>query len=82
MLSKQKEGVGTFGEIVPTAVALTEKGLVVSRAKVANIEIGTETKILAKAMIKQIDRVIGDLTRQVDEFKALGEIRSASHSWG
>jgi hypothetical protein len=67
-----RRGDGTFGEIVPTAVALTEKGLVVSRAKVANIEIGTETKILAKAMIKQIDRVIGDLTRQVDEFKSIG----------
>jgi hypothetical protein len=37
-----------------------------------NIEIGAETKILAKAMIKQIDRVIGDLIRQADEFKKTG----------
>src|SRR5262249_53620486 len=35
-------------------------------------EIGTETKILAKAMIKQIDRVMGDLVRQVDEFRRTG----------
>jgi hypothetical protein len=31
-----------------------------------------ETKILAKAMIKQIDRVIGDLLRQTEEFKRQG----------
>ena len=37
-----------------------------------NIQIGAETKILAKAMIKQIDRVIGDLVRQVEEFKKTG----------
>ena len=32
------------------------------------MEIGAEVKILAKAMIKQIDRVIGDLCRQADQF--------------
>ncbi len=67
-----RRGDGTFGEIVPTAVAVTEEGLVVARGDVANIEIGAETKILAKAMIKQIDRVIGDLIRQVSEFKKTG----------
>jgi hypothetical protein len=36
---------------------------------VATIEIGVEVKILAKAMIKQIDRVAGDLTKQVSQFK-------------
>jgi hypothetical protein len=67
-----RRGDGTFGEIVPTAVALTENGLLVARGPVATIEIGAETKILAKAMIKQIDRVIGDLRRQVEEFKKAG----------
>jgi len=57
---------------VPSAVAITEKGWLVARGPVANIEIGAETKILAKAMIKQIDRVIGDLGRQVDEFRKTG----------
>lgn len=33
------------------------------------MEIGAETKILAKAMIKQIDRVIGDLQRQAEFFR-------------
>src|SRR6185503_17951415 len=67
-----RRGDGTFGELVPTAVALTEAGLLVARGEIANIQIGAETKILAKAMIKQIDRVIGDLVRQVDEFRRTG----------
>lgn len=67
-----RRGDGTFGELVPTAVAITESGMVVARGEIANIEIGVETKILAKAMIKQIDRVIGDLVRQVEQFKKTG----------
>lgn len=67
-----RRGDGTFGELVPTAIAVTEKGLHVARGEIANIQIGAETKILAKAMIKQIDRVIGDLIRQVDEFRRAG----------
>jgi hypothetical protein len=64
-----RRGDGTFGEIVPTAIAIISKGILVARGPVATIEIGAETKILAKAMIKQIDRVIGDLIRQVDQFQ-------------
>ena len=67
-----RRGDGTFGELVPAAVAITERGFLVGRGPVANIEIGAETKILSKAMIKQIDRVIGDLVRQVDHFKKTG----------
>lgn len=67
-----RRGDGTFGELVPAAVAVTETGLLVARGEIANIEIGVETKILAKAMIKQIDRVIGDLGRQVEEFRKTG----------
>jgi hypothetical protein len=67
-----RRGDGTFGELVPTVVAITEKGLQVARGEIANIQIGAETKILAKAMIKQIDRVIGDLIRQVEEFRRTG----------
>jgi len=47
-------------------------GFVTRRGEVATVEIGTEVKILAKAMIKQIDRVIGDLTRQVEQFHTAG----------
>jgi hypothetical protein len=67
-----RRGDGTFGELVPTVIAITEKGLLIARGEIANIQIGAETKILAKAMIKQIDRVIGDLIRQVDEFRRTG----------
>jgi len=67
-----RRGDGTFGELVPAAVALTEKGMLVARGPVATIEIGAETKILAKAMIKQIDRVISDLTNQVTQFRRGG----------
>ena len=67
-----RRGDGTFGEIVPIAVAIIEKGILVARGPVATIEIGAETKILAKAMIKQIDRVIGDLIRQVEQFNKTG----------
>jgi hypothetical protein len=44
----------------------------VARGNVAAIEIGVETKILAKAMIKQIDRVINDLGKQVAHFQRGG----------
>lgn len=67
-----RRGDGTFGELVPTAVAVTEKGIHVARGEVANIQIGAETKILAKAMIKQLDRVVGDLVRQVEQFQKTG----------
>ena len=67
-----RRGDGTFGELVPAAVAVTEKGMLVARGPVATIEIGAETKILAKAMIKQIDRVINDLVNQVSQFKRGG----------
>jgi hypothetical protein len=52
-----RRGDGTLGELVPTAVAIVEKDFLVARGPTANIEVGVEAKILAKAMIKQIDRV-------------------------
>lgn len=64
-----RRGDGTFGEIIPGELAITDPGYRVARGPVATIEIGVEVKILAKAMIKQIDRVTGDLTKQVTQFK-------------
>jgi hypothetical protein len=64
-----RRGDGTFGEIVPGEFPITDQGYAVSRGKVATIEVGIEVKILAKAMIKQIDRVISDLQKQVAHFK-------------
>jgi hypothetical protein len=68
----RRRGDGTFGEIVPGTPATSAPGFLVARGAIATIEIGAETKILAKAMIKQIDRVIGDLVRQIEQFKRGG----------
>ena len=49
----RRRGDGTFGERVPVAQAIADKGFAVARGPVATIEIGAETKILAKAMISR-----------------------------
>jgi hypothetical protein len=65
---KARRGDGTFGEVVPGTTVVTDPGFLVARGLVATVEIGVEMKILAKAMIKQIDRVTGDLQKQVPQF--------------
>ena len=69
---KARRGDGTFGEIIPRAVTVDLPGFVVARGPVATVEIGSEVKILAKAMIKQIDRVMNDLQNQKREFETAG----------
>jgi hypothetical protein len=69
---KARRGDGTFGEIVPGVDPVRADGFVVGRGPTATIEIGVEVKILAKAMIKQIDRVVSDLGKQVSHFKSKG----------
>lgn len=64
-----RRGDGSFGEIVPNAVAMVVPGFVVASGPTATTEIGAEVKILAKAMIKQIDRVITDLRNQAQQFE-------------
>jgi len=67
-----RRGDGTFGEIIPGENAIADPGYLVSRGPIATVEIGIEVKILAKAMIKQIDRVINDLRNQAVQFKRGG----------
>jgi hypothetical protein len=67
-----RRGDGTFGELIPNVEAMADRGYAVGRGLIATVEIGWEVKILAKAMIKQIDRVIGDLVKQVAHFKRGG----------
>lgn len=67
-----RRGDGTFGEVIPAVEAIADEGYVVARGPLATVEIGAETKILSKAMIKQIDRVISDLRRQVEQFRKAG----------
>lgn len=69
---KARRGDGTFGELIPNTTPLKVPGFVVMRGSIATVEIGTEVKVLAKAMIKQIDRVIGDLVKQVAQFRRAG----------
>jgi hypothetical protein len=64
-----RRGDGTFGELILGERAVVDPGYKVARGPVANVEIGVEVKILAKAMIKQIDRVKSDLAHQVHQFK-------------
>ncbi len=69
---KARRGDGTFGEIIPGETAIFDPGYAVGRGKTATVEIGVEVKVLAKAMIKQIDRVINDLRNQVNQFRRGG----------
>lgn len=64
-----RRGDGTFGELIVGEEPQIDPGYKVARGPVANVEIGLEVKILAKAMIKQIDRVKSDLAHQVENFK-------------
>ena len=64
-----RRGDGSFGEIVPNVTPASEPGYTVKRGPIATIEIGIEVKIVQKAMIRQIGRVISDLKDQVAHFK-------------
>lgn len=65
---RARRGDGSFGDLIPGARSLVVPGFMVARGPTADVEIGAEVKILAKAMIKQMDRVISDLRRQADQF--------------
>jgi hypothetical protein len=67
-----RRGDGSFGEIIPNVFSVKDPGFVVGRGPIATIEIGAEVKILMKAMIKQIDRVISDLKGQAAHFRSRG----------
>jgi hypothetical protein len=67
-----RRGDATFGELVPGQIPKVDPGNVVARGPLATVEIGVEVKILLKAMIKQIDRVINDLRNQVLQFRQGG----------
>jgi hypothetical protein len=66
---KVRRGDGSFGESLPTVPGVKESGFFVGIGPTANVQIGIEVKIIATAMIKQIDRVINDLRNQALQFK-------------
>jgi hypothetical protein len=69
---KARRGDGSFGELLPRERPIRDPGFLVARGRIATIEIGIEVKILAKAMIKQIDRVKTDLGKQIVHFNRRG----------
>lgn len=64
-----RRGDGTLGELIIGEEPVVDPGYKVARGPVATVEIGVEVKILAKAMIKQIDRVQSDLAHQIEHFR-------------
>lgn len=64
-----RRGDGSFGTPVPGATRIRVPGFRVARGPTADVEIGAEVKIVAKSMIKQIDRVTNDLRAQADHFR-------------
>lgn len=69
---KARRGDGTLGESLPGVDPIFDDGFNVARGNIATVEIGVEVKILGKAMIKQIGRVVSDLKSQVDSFRSRG----------
>jgi hypothetical protein len=68
-LKRMRRGDGTFGHFVDPRKARVFPGHAVRRGGLATIDIGIEVKILNKAMQKQIDRVVGDLDKQVRQWR-------------
>ena len=68
-LQRMRRGDGTLGELLDPASARRLPGYAVARGAIANIDCAVEVKILNKAMIKQIDRVVNDIEKQVTNWK-------------
>jgi hypothetical protein len=64
-----RRGDGTFGQLVPGAVARNEDDYLVKRGPVAALRIGAEMKIIGTKQLAQIDRVMNDLRSQADTFR-------------
>lgn len=70
-LQRMRRGDGTLGELLDPKSARRISGYAVARGAIATIDCGVEVKILNKAMIKQIDRVVNDLEKQVANWKSV-----------
>lgn len=66
---RSRRGDGSLGPIVPGHSPQPYAGHAIPIGPTAEVDIGAEVKIVAKAMIKQIDRVISDLCGQSRSFK-------------
>ena len=66
---KVRRGDGLLGQAVPGEKISRELWFSIPRGKVANIQIGTEVKIISTAQARQIDRAVGDIKKQHGIFK-------------
>ncbi len=66
---KARRGDGTFGAVVPGSAPTHVKGFAALQGMVALTHIGAEFKIIATAHLKQIDRVLNDLTGSASSLK-------------
>lgn len=64
-----RRGDGSLGPLLPGYEPRPNLGHAVPIGPTAGVDIGAEVKILAKAMIKQIDRVNSDLCGQATHFR-------------
>lgn len=64
-----RRGDGTFGSAVPGCNPVSVGGFTVAQGLVALTHIGAEFKIIATAHLKQIDRVLNDLTSSAETLK-------------
>lgn len=69
-LARTRRGDGTLGLLVNPSEAFAVTGYSVVRGAIATIECAVEMKILNKAMLKQIDRVMNDLEKQVGSWRS------------
>lgn len=90
-LERMRRGDGTLGILINPLKARRFPTYRVARGEIATIDVGAEVKILNKAMIKQIDRVVNDLEKQVKNWRDLSGdvvtfavvgINHASHAVG
>lgn len=72
-LQRMRRGDGTFGQIIDQSKAREFPGYRLARGALATIDIAAEVKILNKAMIKQIDRVVNDLDKQVKNWRSVSD---------
>ncbi len=66
---RARRGDGTFGAVVPGSAPVKVPGFGVLQGMVALTHIGAEFKIIATAHLKQIDRVLQDLTGSATSLK-------------
>jgi len=65
-----RRGDGKFGPVVPGTPKVMNPGSVIPRGVIGLAYVGVEVKIAAKSQLKQIDRVITDLTSSANSLKA------------